>query len=259
MTVRAIPPSGKKLVYLVDSHPLVREWLTYLLDQEPDLTVCGHAASATSALRGIASCSPHVIIMDLTFEDGSGLDLIERVLLHLPTTAVLVLSAHDASYYADRVLRAGAKGYISKNEPTRKIVAALRCVLQGKVYLNSVGVQLLIGNRAHAPAHDKARKVETLSDRELEVFAMLGRGLGPRRIAAMLHVSPKTIHTYCARIKGKLQLRDANELLREAICWIEKAADYPAKSPRNITYRSPVGVIGLSEQPAAGRGHYSPR
>ncbi len=245
MTTKAIPLSGKKRIYLVDGQPLVREWFSYALNKEPDMTVCGEAANISSAMRGITASNPHVAIIDLSFEDGSGFDLIEKIVLRCPRTAVLVLSMHDEVYYAHRVLRAGAKGYVSKSDPTKRIIVALRCILQGKIYLSPATAQLLIGGRAGVSSSKKARSIEALSDREIEVFAMLGRGLGARRIADMLHVSPKTVHAYSARIKEKLQLRDANELLREAIRWVEKATEHPADLHRP-DYQSQRGVIDLS-------------
>jgi DNA-binding NarL/FixJ family response regulator len=258
VATKAIPLSGKKRVYLVDGQPLVREYLTGLLNKEPDLAVCGEAANVSLAMRGIMATNPHAAMIDLAFEDGSGFDLIEKISLRCPRTAVLVVSRHDEAYYADRVLRAGARGYVSKKEPTKRILAALRCILQGKVYLSPGTVQLLMGNRLGVLSSIKGRSVEALSDREIEVFAMIGRGLGTRRMAAMLHLSPKTIYAYCARIKGKLQLRDGNELVREAIRWIEKAAERPTGLYR-ADYRSHHGVIDLSERPASARGRCSPR
>lgn len=247
MVTKVIPLSGKKRIYLADAQSLVREWFTYVLNKEPDLSVCGEAATISSATRGITATNPQVAIIDLSFEDGSGFELIEKIGMRCPRTAVLVLSMHDEAYYAGRVLRAGAKGYISKKEPTKRIVAALRCILHGKVYLSSSGLQFLIGNRAGVITSKNGPSIEMLSDREIEVFAMIGRGLGARRIAEMLHVSPKTVHAYCARIKEKLQLHDANELLREAIRWIERAAEHPAK-PRKPDYQSLADVIDLSPQ-----------
>jgi len=129
---------------------MVREWFTCLLNKEPDMAVCGEAANISSALRGIMASNPHVAIIDLAFEDGSGFELIEKIIMRCPRTAVLVVSMHDEAYYADRVLRAGARGYVSKKEPTKRIIAALRCILQGKVYLSPGTVQLLMGNRARA-------------------------------------------------------------------------------------------------------------
>lgn len=245
MATKVLPLSGKKRIYLVDGQPLVREWFTYALNKEPDLAVCGEAANISSAMRGITASNPHVAITDLSFEDGSGFELIEKIGLRCPRTAVLVLSMHDEVYYADRVLRAGARGYVSKKEPTRRIIVALRCILQGKIYLSSGGVQILASTRAGVSISKKGRSVEMLSDREIEVFAMIGRGIGARRIADMLHISPKTVHAYSARIKEKMQLRDGNELLREAIRWTEKAAQHPAMSSQ-ADYRPQRGVIDLS-------------
>jgi DNA-binding NarL/FixJ family response regulator len=214
---------AKRRVFLVDRQPLVREWLAFVLNQQADTMVCGQAADASAARRGIAALRPHAIIVDLTLEDGAVLDVIERITCASPKTVVLVLSARDEIHYTHRVLRAGARGCISKTEPTRKIVAALRCVLAGKIYLSPAAAQSLIGGRDGEPTTHSRPSIATLSDRELEVFAMTGRGLGTRRTAAILHLSPKTIQAYHARIKAKLQLSDANELMREAIRWVESA------------------------------------
>ena len=143
------------------------------------MAVCGEAANISSAMRGITASNPHVAIIGLFFEDGSGFELIEKIGLRFPRTAVLVLSMHDEAYYADRVLRAGVRGYVCKKEPTRRIIAALRCILQGKVYLSPSSVQRLIGNHASVSTSKEAQSVKRLSDREIEVFAMIGRGLGP--------------------------------------------------------------------------------
>ena len=225
---------GRKRVFLVDRHPLVREWLAHVLNAESDVMVCGQAAAASAALRGIVALAPHAIIMDLTLEDGSGPEVIERILSCSPKTAVLVLSTHDEPHYAARLLRAGTRGCISKSEPTRKIIGAVRCVLQGKLYLGPAAVQQVLGSSGSAsgPACGRYDSIATLSDRELEVFAMTGRGLGTRRIASILHLSPKTIQAYHGRIKDKLQLCDANELMREAICWVEGAANKNRRTTR---------------------------
>ncbi|HUJ72637.1 MAG TPA: response regulator transcription factor [Verrucomicrobiae bacterium] len=260
LTIRRPAPSGangslpvlatRKQIFLIDPHPLVREWLTHVLNKETDTIVCGEAAGAMTAMRGITTCSPHGVVMDLILDDGSGLDLIEQILFRRPRIAILVLSSHDDVYHADRALRAGAKGYISKAEPTRNIVAALRCVLQGDIYLSHAGAQCLINRRAGELAPGGARRVESLSGRELEVFEMVGRGLGTRRIGGLLHLSPKTVQGYCGRIKDKLRLCDANELMREAIRWTDGSAKRPAPAIQT-GYEPDVGVIGLSERPAA--------
>jgi DNA-binding NarL/FixJ family response regulator len=221
-----------KRIFLVDRQPLVRDWLAHALSLEPDMMVCGQAADASTALHGIAALHPHAVVIDLILEDGSGIDVIERIIYHSPKTAVLVLSAHDEAHYATRLLQAGARGYISKTEPTRKIIAALRCVLHGKLYLSPAAAQSLIGGRIREPIRRGAPSIETLSDRELEVFAMTGRGLGTRHIADILHLSPKTIQAYHGRIKDKLRLCDAHELMREAICWVESTGKRSRRTTR---------------------------
>ena len=189
--------------------------------------------------------------MDLILDDGSGLDLIEQILFRRPRIAILVLSAHDETYYADRVLRAGAKGYISKTEPTRKIVAALRCVLQGRVYLSRASAQCLINRRVGELAPCGVRPMESLSSRELEVFTMIGRGLGTRRIGGLLHLSPKTIQGYCGRIKDKLRLCDANELMREAIRWTEGPGQSNRRTVRQPDYDGIAAVDDVMMLPPA--------
>jgi DNA-binding NarL/FixJ family response regulator len=233
---RQIPTGAalaRRRIYLVDDQPLVREWLTCALSLEPDMAVCGEAATVFAAMRDIATCDPHAAIIDISFEDGSGFDLIERIRNRTPQTAILVLSAHDELYYAQRVLRAGAKGYISKREPTRHILAAIRRVLQGKLWFSQQCMQSLVHNLTGESSSGHSHpSVENLSDRELEVFSMIGRGCGPRRIAEVLHISPKTVQAYCERIKEKLRLRDAIELHHEAILWMETIPRRPVRVSR---------------------------
>ncbi len=211
----------KRKVFLVDDHPLVREWLTNLINQQPDLAVCGETESAPRALQAIAAAQPDVAIVDISLTDSSGIELIKSLKLSHPEVAVLVLSMHDESLYAERALRAGAKGYIMKRETTRKVIEGIRQILDGKVFVSdSVKEALalrLVENKTQTPLSP----VEQLSDRELEVFEMLGQGLGTRQIADALRVSIKTVQAYCARAKEKLNVRSATELLREAIRWNE--------------------------------------
>ena len=219
MTLPAVKP--KRKVFLVDDHPLVREWLTNLINRQPDLAVCGESESAQSALQAIAAARPEVAIVDVSLKDSSGIELIKSLKLSHPEVAVLVLSMHDESLYAERALRAGAKGYIMKRETTRKVIEGIRQILDGKVFVSdSVKEALalrLVENKTQTPLSP----VEQLSDRELEVFEMLGQGLGTRQIADALRVSIKTVQAYCARAKEKLNVRSATELLREAIRWNE--------------------------------------
>jgi len=211
----------KRKVFLVDDHPLVREWLTNLINQQPDLAVCGETESAPRALQAIAAAQPDVAIVDISLTDSSGIELIKSLKLSHPEVAVLVLSMHDESLYAERALRAGAKGYIMKRETTRKVIEGIRQILDGKVFVSdSVKEALalrLVDNKTQTPLSP----VEQLSDRELEVFEMLGQGLGTRQIADALRVSIKTVQAYCARAKEKLNVRSATELLREACRWNE--------------------------------------
>ena len=219
MTLSA--PKPKRKVFLVDDHPLVREWLTNLINQQPDLAVCGETESAPLALQAIAAAQPEVAIVDISLKDSSGIELIKNLKLSHPDVAVLVLSMHDESLYAERALRAGAKGYIMKRETTRKVIEGIRQILEGKIFVSdSVKEALalrLVENKTQTPLSP----VEQLSDRELEVFEMLGQGLGTRQIADALRVSIKTVQAYCARAKEKLNVRSATELLREAIRWNE--------------------------------------
>ena len=192
-----------------------------LINQQPDLAVCGETESAPRALQAIASAQPDVAIVDISLTDSSGIELIKSLKLSHPEVAVLVLSMHDESLYAERALRAGAKGYIMKRETTRKVIEGIRQILDGKVFVSdSVKEALalrLVENKTQTPLSP----VEQLSDRELEVFEMLGQGLGTRQIADALRVSIKTVQAYCARAKEKLNVRSATELLREAIRWNE--------------------------------------
>jgi DNA-binding NarL/FixJ family response regulator len=206
-------------VFLVDDHPLVREWLTTLLNQLADLRVCGEAAGAEKALDGIRATKPDIAILDLALTEGSGLALIKSVKSEAPDTAIVVLSMHDERFYAERAFRAGARGYVMKGESTSSIAAAIREVLNGRLYL-SPRMQTVFAERfTNGDVPDPHAPVKKLSDRELEVFRLLGAGYETRRVAQSLNVSIKTVQAYCARIKEKLQLANASELLREAIRW----------------------------------------
>lgn len=220
-----MPPENaqqKKTIFLVDDHPLVREWLTNLIHQQPDLAVSGEAETGPQALQSILALKPDVAIVDISLKDSSGIELIKSLKQCCPKVAVLVLSMHEESHYAERALRAGAKGYIVKRETTRKVISAIRKVLEGKVYVSedlaaALAAQLVTG---HSLATGST--AELLSDRELEVFELFGQGRGTRQIAEQLHVSVKTVQAYCARIKEKLGLASATELVREAVRWHER-------------------------------------
>jgi DNA-binding NarL/FixJ family response regulator len=216
---------AKNRVFLVDDHPLVREWLTSLLNQQPDLEVCGEAENAAQALRGIAETKPKVAIIDIALNAASGLELVKDLCIQHPSVAPLVLSMHEEELYAERAMRAGARGYVRKRETSKNILAAIRRVLDGGIYVseklsNAMALKFLKGQEAVGAAQSR---VGELSDRELEVFEWLGKGRSTSEIADELHLSLKTVQAYCVRAKEKLGLTTAAELLREAILWQESA------------------------------------
>lgn len=212
---------GKTKIILVDDHPLVREWLSNLIHQQPDLAICGEAETASAAMQAIADTKPDVAIVDISLKDSSGIELIKNIKAVHPQLAVIVLSMHDERLYAERALRAGARGYIMKRETTKKIITAIRRVMEGDLYLSERLTAVLAEKFVDGGLTSASSPIEQLSDRELEVFQMIGEGYETRQIAESLNVSMKTIQVYCARIKEKLKLANATELLREAIRWNE--------------------------------------
>ena len=208
-------------VLLIDDHPLVREWLSTLINQQADLTVCGEAEDAPHALSLVASLKPRLAIVDLSLKSGSGIQLIKDLKQLDASLLILVLSMHDESLYAERVLRAGARGYVMKREVTKKIIGAIRDVLRGEIVLSEKLATTMLGKLLQGQADSTLSPVTILGDRELEVFQLLGRGWETRRISEELHISIKTVQAHCARIKEKLNLKSATELLREAIRWEE--------------------------------------
>lgn len=217
-TAKSPEGRAKKRIFLVDDHPLVREWLTQLIDQQPDLTVCGEAGSTSAALAALGSVSADLAIVDLSLESSAGLELIKSLQRLAPAVPALVLSMHDESLYAERAFRAGARGYVNKRESAQCVVEAVRRVLDGKLYVSEKSAQILAAQTVHGRAPSQSA-IERLSDRELEVFEKLGQGMGTRQIAEDFSVSIKTVQAYCARIKEKLNVGSATELLREAVRW----------------------------------------
>jgi DNA-binding NarL/FixJ family response regulator len=212
----------RRTVFVVDDHPLVREWLATLINEQPDLIVCGEAEDAPTALERIGAAQPHVAIVDLMLERGSGLDLIKDLNRLHPKVGVIVLSMHDERLYAERCLRAGARGYLMKRETAKKVVTAIQRVLEGKLYISdAIAASMMQRYISGTPPADQSPEA-VLSDREVEVFSRLGQGNRTREIAEALHISMKTVQVHCAHIKAKLQLANANELLREAVRWHER-------------------------------------
>jgi DNA-binding NarL/FixJ family response regulator len=205
---------------LVDDHPLLRKGLALTLDAEPDFEVVGQAADAEEALDAAPRLKPDVVLVDLSLPGMGGLELVKHLAAVLPDAKTLVVSRHDESLYADRAIRAGARGYVSKLEAGEKIVEAVRAVLRGSLYLSDeVKDRMLLG--AAAGRDPMASPLDQLSDRELEVFEMTGKGVETRDIAERLHLSVKTVESYRARIKAKLGLSSATELLQHAVRWVE--------------------------------------
>ena len=216
------PQPNKAKIIIVDDHPIVRQGLTELINHENDLVVCCQAEDASEAMEFIKESEPDIIIVDISLKETSGLELIKDIKVRYPQLPVLVLSMHDESLYAERSLRAGARGYIMKQEATDKVVTAIRKVLKGELYISD-GMTAKMVDRLVGGATESS-PVNALSDRELEVFDMLGQGHGTRNISEKLHLSIKTIETYRAHIKRKLNLSDATELIQHAVQWVNTRA-----------------------------------
>lgn len=210
---------SKHGVIIVDDHPVVRQGLAQLINQEDDLEICGQAEDAHQAMQAIKECEPDMVIVDISLKDTSGMDLIKDIKVQYPDLPVLTLSMHDEAVYAERALRAGARGYIMKQEATERVVTAIRRVLSGDVYVSDRMAAKMVSKLAHGVTSSSS-PVDCLSDRELEVFRLIGEGHGTRQVAEKLHLSVKTIETYRAHIKDKLGLKNANELFRSAIEWV---------------------------------------
>jgi DNA-binding NarL/FixJ family response regulator len=213
------PARQRARILLVDDHPLVRERLAEIINREPDLTVCGEAEDRHEAIAAIPAKRPDLAIVDLTLKNSDGLELIKDIRVRWPKVRMLVVSMYDESLYAERAIRAGALGYITKQEATRKILVAIHRVLAGSIYLNEkIACHIISRLTSHDPSVG-ATPTELLSDRELKVFDLTGSGLNTSEIAGRLHIAVKTVETYRARIKEKLKLKDSSALLRLAISW----------------------------------------
>lgn len=213
------PDDTSARVLIVDAHPAAREGLALSISRQPDMRVCGQADDATVALQLVATELPAVVVVSMSLREGSGIDLVKRVRDRFPAVRVLVWSMYDESLYAARALRAGASGYIEKGEATEKIVAAIRHVVSGGIYVSPAMTDALL-RQTQAGQTTTADPVTTLSDRELEVFRMIGLGLDTHQIAERLHLSPKTVETYRARIKTKLGAESGSAVIRLAVRWV---------------------------------------
>jgi DNA-binding NarL/FixJ family response regulator len=209
-------------VLIVDDHPIVRQGLRSLISQESDLQICGEAGSAGEALKSLASLKPDLLLVDISLKGPDGLELTKSIRALEPDLPILIVSMHDETLYAERVLRAGANGYIMKQEVAQNVVQAVRKVLSGDIYMSDRMRQKILRGVAGQRSNTTTSAIERLSDRELEVFRLIGQGHGTRQIAEELHLSVKTIETYRAHIKEKLGLGNATELVRQAVQWVEQ-------------------------------------
>lgn len=213
-------PNTSRTIYVVEDHPLMAEGIRNVIERAPDLDLIGTAGSTAEALDGILDAQPDLVVSDLALPDGSGLELMKQVQAVQPEQHFVILSVYEESIYAERALRAGASGYVMKEAAAETLLAAVRVVLRGDMYI-SAGlrerlVQRLISGRETDPEGDQ---LNLLSDRELEVYRLIGSGYSRSEIAETLHISPKTVESYRAKIKDKLGFRNASEMLQHAVAW----------------------------------------
>jgi DNA-binding NarL/FixJ family response regulator len=210
---------AKTKILIVDDHPIVREHLTQLICQHDDLTVCGEADDVSHALAAVERLKPDLIIIDIALRGEYGTDLIKHVRDEWPQLPMLVLSMHEEPMFVERALRAGARGYLTKHEATSNVSTAIRSVLSGRIYLSEEMASTVLGKLVKDGKGATVSPITLLSDRELQILRRIGEGLSNRKIADEMHLSIKTIEAHCARIKVKLNVRDASELLQYAIQW----------------------------------------
>jgi DNA-binding NarL/FixJ family response regulator len=215
------PAAARRRILLIDDHPFMRAGLAQLIERQSDLMICGEAGNPTEAFQSLAKTKPDLALTDLTMPGRSGLEFIKDLLAAEPRLAVLVVSMHDELVYAERALRAGARGYIMKEAGGENLLAAIRQVLNGDVYVSPrMSARILQGMSGNRP-RGSSSPIEKLSDREFEVFQLIGQGKSTRDIAEQLHLSPKTVDVHRSHIKEKLELRDATALIRHAVRWVE--------------------------------------
>lgn len=216
-------PSTRTPIVIVDDHPLVRERLIELINREEDLQVVGEAEDRAEGLETISRLNPAMAIIDLTLKSSLGFDLIKDLQVMHPDVRILVVSMQDEIIYAERCIRAGARGYITKQQASRHVMQAIRKVLSGEVYVSEAVASQLISRSVGRPQNaNSLSMVSILADRELQVFEWIGKGHSTRQIADLLLLDVKTIETYRARIKEKLGLKDSSELLQQAIAWVHQ-------------------------------------
>jgi len=223
MALPGKPATGKRKdrVFLVEDHPVTREGFAQLINYQNDLQVCGQTGTAAQALTKIPALSPDLVILDISLAGTSGVELIKDLTCRDPILRILVLSTHDETLYAERALRAGARGYVMKHEPGKSVITAIHKLLRGEMYLSERMSSAVISKFMRGEPDQPASPVDTLSDREMEVFRMLGRGMGTRQIAQDLGVTVATVNSFRNRIKEKMQLKSSTEVMLHAIQWVQ--------------------------------------
>jgi len=221
MTKKSTLAQSRKRILIVDDHPMMRQGLAQLIGAESDLAVCGEEENAEHALDGIGALKPDLVLADISLPGKSGLELIKDFQALQPGLPVLVISMHDETLYAERVLRAGGRGYIMKQEGGKKLMQAIRQVLDGKIYVSEKMSAEILETFSGRRTRTESSPVEKLTDREFEVFQLIGQGKGTREIAEKFHLSVKTVEVHRANIKAKLKLKSASELIRFAVRWSE--------------------------------------
>ena len=214
--------TGRKRILVVDDHPILREGLLQSINRQPDMVVCGEAEDACQALGAVGRLKPDLVLVDISMPGRSGLELLKDIQTMHPGLPVLVLSMHDESLYAERVLRAGARGYIMKHERPKKLLEAIRYVLSGKAYVSEKMASRILDVFSGRRALGDGFPLEQLTDREFEILHLIGRGKNSHEIARELHLSVKTVDTHRTHLKEKLKLKSALQLTRYAICWTEE-------------------------------------
>jgi DNA-binding NarL/FixJ family response regulator len=222
MTTKALKkPDKKKRILVVDDHPIVRNGLAMLINEEPDLEVCGEAASAAQANEAADRLLPDLVILDISIEGANGIEVTKVLHRRYAELPILILSMHEEDVYAERALRAGARGYLTKHEPPEMVIKAIRKILQGELHVSEKISSKLLQEIMEGPVGERRIGVDRLTDRELEVFELIGQGQSMAEIAQQLHLSVKTVESHRANIRQKLSLRSALELAHRAIRWVE--------------------------------------
>ncbi len=215
-----LPDENKKKILVVDDHPIVRQGLAQLISAEEDLELVGEASNTEDAMKAIAKLKPDLIIVDISLKGTSGLDLTKNVLLADPGMKILIVSSHEDSFYVDRALKSGAKGYLAKQEATDQIVTAIHKVLGGEIYVSEKMRDSIVSRFISGKGDEEKTSLYNLSDRELEVLRLIGQGLTTRQIAEKLFISAKTIDSHYANIKNKLNLSNSHELIQYSVKWV---------------------------------------